>query len=119
MKVNVLGTEYEIIFKNYEDEPYFEKHNADAFCDSLLHQIVVCKLETHPDWQDETTDYIKKYYPQVLRHELIHAFLNESGLQANSGIINNIGWAKNEEMVDFFAIQYPKIKKLFEELQIG
>ena len=75
-------------------------------------------METHPDWQDETKDYIEKYYPQVLRHEIIHAFLNESGLQWNSGIITNRGWAKNEEMVDFFAIQFPKIQRVFEELKI-
>ena len=25
-------------------------------------------------------------------------------------------WAKNEEMVDWIAIQYPKIKKVFQQL---
>ena len=28
-------------------------------------------------------------------------------------------WAKNEEMVDWIAIQYPKIKKVFKQLNIN
>lgn len=38
-----------------------------------------------------------------MRHELIHAFLGESGLRSDSE------WAENEEMVDYFAIQFEKI----------
>ena len=45
----------------------------------------------------------------------MHAFLNESGLSDSS---NQYGgaWAKNEEMVDWFAIQSPKIFKVYSEL---
>jgi len=43
-----------------------------------------------------------------IRHELIHAFLSESGLWANCD------WAK-EEMVDWLAIQFPKLLKAFTE----
>ena len=46
---------------------------------------------------------------KVKRHEIIHAFLFESGLAENSN------WAQNEEMVDFFAIQFPKLLKAFEQ----
>ena len=42
------------------------------------------------------------------RHEIIHAFLFESGLAENSE------WAQNEEMVDFFAIQFPKLMEAFK-----
>lgn len=53
---------------------------------------------------------------RVLRHEIIHAFFNESGLSDDS---NNVtAWAKNEEMVDWFAIQSPKVFKVFQELDI-
>ena len=45
---------------------------------------------------------------KVKRHEIIHAFLFESGLAENSY------WAQNEEMVDFFAIQAPKLFKAFK-----
>ena len=50
-----------------------------------------------------------KYKNSVKRHELIHAFLYESGLDACS-------WANNEEMVDWIAIQFPKLFKAFQEV---
>ena len=50
----------------------------------------------------------------TLRHEITHAFLNESGLQNDTSVPGS-GWATNEEMVDWIAIQFPKMKKAFEE----
>ena len=47
---------------------------------------------------------------------IIHAFLLESGLDSNSNSADS--WAVNEEMVDWFAIQSPKIFKLFNKLEL-
>ena len=47
----------------------------------------------------------------------MHAFLNESGLQSAANACDG-SWARNEEMVDWFAIQSPKIYKVFAELDI-
>ena len=45
---------------------------------------------------------------------MIHAFMFESGLDCNS---NNVeGWARNEEMVDWMAIQMPKIMDVYESV---
>ena len=52
---------------------------------------------------------------KTLRHELIHAFLAESGLSANA-LSNYTSWAENEEMVDWIAIQFPKILEVFKEV---
>ena len=52
-----------------------------------------------------------------LRHEIVHAFLFESGLSSNTHGIYG-AWAENEEMVDWIAIQSPKIFKVFQELEI-
>ncbi|WP_394967432.1 hypothetical protein [Candidatus Allofournierella merdipullorum] len=52
-----------------------------------------------------------KQHRKIIRHEIIHAFLFESGLAENSD------WAQIEEMVDFFAIQFPKLQKAFEEAE--
>lgn len=58
------------------------------------------------------TELVRKTYKFRLeknkRHEIIHAFLFESGLAENSE------WAQNEEMVDFFAIQFPKLMEAFK-----
>ena len=118
MKISVLGTEYTLLRKNYDEDPLFEKQGIDGYCDSIDKVIVVCNMKTYPEWGAETDEYCKKQEKHILRHELIHAFLNESGLQDSSGRISNLGWSKNEEMIDFFAIQFPKIAKLFQELDI-
>lgn len=106
MKANVLGTEYEIKIANSETDPYLR--DMDGYCDETTHTIVVDEMI--PD--ERSKKNLQDYQNKVIRHELIHAFLFESGLAVNSN------WANNEEMVDFFAIQFPKIKKVFEELKI-
>lgn len=49
--------------------------------------------------------------------ESADAFLFESGLSSNTHGIYG-AWAENEEMVDWIAIQSPKIFKVFQELEI-
>ena len=46
--------------------------------------------------------------------EVCFAFFNESGLASSSFGIEG-PWAKNEEMVDWIALQGPKIYKVWEE----
>jgi uncharacterized membrane protein len=53
---------------------------------------------------------------RILRHEIIHAFLFESGLADDSNSAD--AWAVNEEMVDWFARQAPKIYKVYKELKL-
>lgn len=53
------------------------------------------------------------YQRKVIRHEIVHAFLYESGLWQNS--YGSKCWAQNEEMVDWFAIQEPKIHSAYIE----
>lgn len=118
MKANILGTEYKIVFKDYEDDTEFIKRGICGYCDSIEHIICIGNLHSFPDWEDETQERCKKMQKHTIRHEIIHAFFNESGLQESSGVISNIGWSQNEEMVDFFAIQFPKIQKVFKDLNI-
>ncbi|MDD6988764.1 hypothetical protein [Ruminococcus sp.] len=116
--VNILGTEYKVVYKDFNAEPSFEERGIDGYCDSIDKVICVCNMKTYPCWEKETEQYCEKQEKITLRHEIIHAFLNESGLQDNSVFLGNVGWAKNEEMIDFFAIQSPKIYKVYEELGI-
>lgn len=59
-------------------------------------------------------DYVEISQKQTLRHEIVHAFFDESGLASSSLGIDG-PWAKNEEMVDWFALQGPKIYKAWQE----
>ena len=66
--------------------------------------------------EEQTCKNLKDFKNKVIRHEILHAFLYESGLRENS---NQTGaWAENEEMVDWFAIQFPKILKVYKKLGI-
>jgi len=117
MKVNILGTDYTIVYKDYTADSYFEKYRYAGYCDEVTKTIVVGNLKTFPNMEDETSAYCKESEKYTLRHELIHAFLNESGLSTSSTVVDR-PWAKNEEMIDFFAIQIPKIVKTFEKLKL-
>lgn len=112
MKINVLGTEYTITFKN--DEEVCADMNCGigdcgGYCSDFGKGIVIANLNTVTDSEAEKNELKKRN----IRHEIVHAFLNESGLCANSSETDS--WAKNEEMVDWIAIQGPKIYKAWQE----
>ena len=49
-----------------------------------------------------------------LRHEIIHAFLSESGLQSNFEHCTKFG--HEETMIDWIAVQFPKIYEVYKEV---
>ena len=106
--VNVLGTTYVIHFKDYNDDPSFADESIDGYCDAITHEIVVCNMKTWPGMENSSTDRREAKERETLRHEIVHAFLNGSGLRYSS-LMYKEGWATNEEMVDWFAMQGPKI----------
>ena len=114
MKVNILGTEYEIIVKAYDEEKSFKEREIDGWCDFYSKKIFICDLNTNENWNDETQETRDICQKQALRHEIVHAFLAESGLTSNTFIPKG-SWALNEEMVDWIALQLPKIHKACEE----
>ena len=113
MTVDILGTPYAILTRKREDDPRF-KDNICGYCDEFLRRIVLCDLKTHEEWKDETPEKLEICRKLILRHEIVYAFLNESGLRDNAGTLN-APWPMNEEMVDWFAIQGPKIMKAWKE----
>lgn len=116
-KVNILGTEYDIKFVDYKSEPCFEKRSIDGYCDHYAKRIRVVNMDTYPGWEDEPEDTRQASMKETLKHEIVHAFLGESGLKDCTANYTN-GWAKFEEMVDWIAIQSEKIFKVFQELNI-
>lgn len=109
MKVDILGTEYEILTKTEEEEPFLRE--CDGFCDHSRNRIVIIDVEANPDRFEIAAGW---YRNKILRHEILHAFLSESGLANNSNQAD--AWARNEEMVDWIALQFPKIVKVFQEV---
>lgn len=112
MTVNVLGISYEIEKKKYGEDPLISERDCAGYCNGLLKKIVFCDMTTWPsnDYTETEAGIAQK---AILRHEIVHAFLSESGLASNSS--ESDAWAKNEEMVDWFALQGPKIYKAWQE----
>ncbi len=103
MTVNILGQEYEIIKRNKAEDLKLEC--SDGYCETYSKKLVINDFEPDKDTVEKSDLYKEK----VIRHEIIHAFLHESGLDSNSD------WARNEEIVDWIAIQGLKLYKAWKE----
>ena len=110
----ILGTEYAFEVREYEEDPCFGNDGIDGYHDGPAKLIVVCDLNTHPGYSKESASHREEMQKEIVRHEIVHAFLYGSGLSVSSGKIN-VGWAVNEEMVDWFAMQGQKIYKAWQE----
>lgn len=113
-KVNVLGTEYTIETRKISEDEYMKKSNFAGYCCECSKLIVIADVSEKEFFQDMDENEQEIYRKKTLRHELIHAFLNESGLSADASATSG-AWAKHEEMIDWFAIQSPKIFKVFSD----
>ena len=109
-RINILGSEWNIKFGNEEQYPNLK--NMDGYCDQSTREIIVDDMEKYQEQLGSKAD-LPNYRKKVTRHEIIHAFLFESGLDISS--VKAESWATNEEMVDWIAIQMPKIIAVMEK----
>ena len=116
MMINILGTFYTVIVKKYDEDEAFEKESCDGYCDGYAKEIVVCDLHTYKGWESAPERSIIQAQKSTLRHEIVHAFFNESGLEQNANSVEG-SWARNEEMIDWIAIQGEKIYKAWKEAE--
>lgn len=66
-KVNILGTEYKVLFREEKDKPKLK--NADGYIDHSIKEIVVGIFE-----KDEmSVEDLESYSKKVLRHEIMKA----------------------------------------------
>ena len=102
---DVLGTKYTISIVLREEDKFLSR--IDGYCDKTSKKIVV----RAKDESFELDDY-EVYKKTCLRHEIVHAFLFESGLHQN---FHHDEWGHEETMVDWIATQFPKLYKAFKE----
>lgn len=105
MVLDILGTKYSVIETNEVSQPRLS--GKYGFADPSSKEIWLdesLNVNSLPDSRADMEAVRKK----VIRHEIIHAMLFESGLDAEC-------WAAEEEIVDWIALQYPKLKKIFSE----
>lgn len=104
-KVNILGTKYTLSFSNSEKDNYITS-TCDGYCDKSDKTIVIW------DGTGTNLNYVKEHINSIIRHEIIHAFLNESGLQDS--------WRHKEQghdetTIDWFAHQMPKMNNALKD----
>ncbi len=104
--VNILGTEYTVVETDKETDKRLS--DCDGLCDKSSKEIVITT-----EYKESELANWEWYRKKILRHEIIHAFFFESGLMEN---FENKPYGIMETHVDWFANQFPKIQKAFEEV---
>lgn len=122
IKINILGEDYTLERTSPSDDKALE--TLSGYCDSTVKKIVVNgypdRKKCIPDgnggfsieWAKNTptdVENIGNVIQKTIRHEIVHAFLAESGLDSECD------WAMSEEMVDWIANQGLKIYKAWQD----
>lgn len=87
-------------------EEYPKLKNCDGYTDFSIKRIVVADFER----DESSVEDLEWYKKKVLRHELVHAFIHESGLA------ENCSWARDEVLTDWVAMQFEKLLTTFKEV---
>ena len=94
-KINILGQEYIIRFENTRTEEVLQYANGE--CRWYPKEIII---------DDELAPIEHKKF--VIRHEILHAFFAESGLRK---------YREDEDVINWIAWNFEKIKKAFKEAE--
>lgn len=100
LEVNVLGVCYSVYILGEKDETMIE-NECDGYTLTDTKFIAVLNHEDSP-----------LYTLRVLKHELIHAFLFECGMDIGYGF-------HTEALIDFLSIQFDKLGKVLKSVEGG
>lgn len=109
-KITVLGQEYKIILDTPETNPKLA--DVHGYMEPYSKKIVIDR--TTLDQHDvKSAENIEARVRQTYRHEIVHAFFEESSLTYK------FNYEDEEFLVNWIAAQFPKMKKIFEELEVS
>lgn len=100
-KINILGMEYSIVRHDPLEDAGLE--DAGGYIDYTSKKIV---MPSRVQANDQNMDDLTWLDRHCLRHEIVHAFLFESGLRQRS---------MDEELVDWIAWHIPAIERVMQE----
>ncbi len=106
-EITIMGMSWVVDYRDPDKDRFLGKNGADGYCDPTLRLIVVANR----DIDTEIGDF-KSYQKQVLRHEIIHAYMYESGLGSDW---EHKQYGQEETTVDWIARQFPRLLKTFKE----
>ena len=110
-QITVLGTPYQVKFGTPSDYPDALTDN-DGVADHSVRKIFVKDL-TESQGKKGMLRNQAEYQRHVIRHEIVHVFLDESGLRGSCDWVRIGG----EEMVDWLANMIPKINEILKQLE--
>lgn len=113
-KVNILGQPYVLGLSNDElDETLAKVKGLQGYCDETTKTIVVrcAKDRIKKTIEDgyEPVGLMGVMVEQTAMHEVIHAFMYESGLT------DNLPWVHNEDLIDWLVHMIPKMNIAFKD----
>jgi hypothetical protein len=103
MKLNILGQNYDYAEIAAKDD--VKMAGCDGYCDGYG-KIIRVNNDFNLNDQTNVSD-LEAYKRQIKRHEVIHAFFEESGLEE---------YKNNELLVDWIAKQFPKVTRAFQQI---
>ena len=103
--LNILGSEWKLKVCKVEEEPKLQE--ADGLTDRSSKTMIV---RDDQEGVEYPLDDYPAYQKEVKRHEIIHAFLYESGL---GNELTHPSFGHDELSISWFAIQFPKIYEVF------
>lgn len=102
-KVNVLGTEYKIRKVTEEEYPKLKTMDANGLAELYSKELII---NSQMDDSGKAFAKFDEFEKKVVRHEIVHAFFHESGLN---------DYCNDENLVDWMAMQVLKIIKAFQD----
>jgi hypothetical protein len=100
MKLSILGQEYD--FQEIDGKSDIKMEGNDGYCDGYG-KIIRVNNSFNNNYPTCTAD-LEYYKKQVKRHEIIHAFFEESGLEE---------YKQDELIIEWIAKQFPKMMMVF------
>ena len=112
--VIILGQKYMVRLVPESADYRFKKHKCDGFCDFSTHEIIMWNMTQ----EDSDIGNLKASIHHTLYHELVHAFMYESGLGSDW---EHKEYGQEETTVDWIAWQAEKIvnaaREVFEQFK--
>jgi hypothetical protein len=103
MQISILGQDYD--YGEIDARSDMKMEGNDGYCDGYGKIIRV--NNTYNDKYPTCISDLEAYIRQVKRHEIIHAFFEESGLES---------YKHDELIVEWIAKQFPKLTKAFQQV---
>ena len=109
-KMNINGQDYRVEIAKYE-KYYDAFQSRSGWTDFGAKSIVALDAEDYTKYEDTGLgpESANRITERILRHEIMHAFMYESGLDTETN------FARDEILIDFLAIQLPKIVALMDK----